>query len=66
MLFIYKLPWILHVNDQKFPLWIRQRGQSYQFYVNFGAEGEQGARPHLVIDNDNLKIMLGIGTMLVD
>lgn len=61
---MYKLPWIIHVNDRKFPLWIRQKGQSYQFYANFreGSEDDHG----LIINNDSIKIKLGIGTMMVD
>jgi hypothetical protein len=37
LFFMYKLPWLLHVNERKFPLWIRQKGQSYQFYTNLNS-----------------------------
>lgn len=64
LLFMFKLPWLLHANDQKFPLWVRQKGQSYQLYANFG-QGKD-AHSQLIISGDNLRLMLGIGTMLVD
>ena len=40
LFFMYKLPWLIHVNERKFPLWIRQKGQSYQFYTNFSSFDE--------------------------
>jgi hypothetical protein len=67
LLFMFKLPWVLHVNDGQYPLWVRQKGQSYQFYANFGfMKGGSDQHSSLLINNNNLKIVLGIGTMLVD
>lgn len=64
---MYKLPWVVHINEHKFPLWVRQKGNFYQFYYNFGAFGdEKDTENALVIGSDSLKVLLGIGTMLVD
>ena len=34
LLFLYKLPWILYINEQKYPLWVRQVDQRYQLYAD--------------------------------
>ena len=66
LLFLYKLPLILYVNDQQYPLWVRQIDQKYQLFIDFNATNLNPKKKFFNRASDTLKIMLGIGTMLVD
>ena len=59
MLFFYKLPLLVSINEREYPLWVKQSKHNYSLFAEF-KKGE------VKFTTDCIKIMLAIGTMPVD